>query len=232
MRSAGVDPLPETALPILNLMSTSIDEFDAVWSVLDELDTEKQEIDVLVLNCMIKAAVHLNDLQRAVGAYKSYADYKVAPDQDTYHSLLDGAIQASHRQIGDLVLADMKTADIKPNRDTFQKMISLCLTQSTYEDAFFYLEELKAAGYVPSRDTYYQLVDTCCLAGDQRYTIAIDDMLECGHDVPSSYRTDMSRRFREASAVKQQAAIRGAGLQGAAQRFIESAGALDAKLQQ
>lgn len=183
MRGQGVIPTQGTTAPIMEMISVDVDALDRTWSILDELLAEGKTIDVSALNVIIEASVALNDLQRAVGAYKSFSTYQVKPSAETYTFLLDGCILASHRELGDKLLSDMKEAGLKPITATYEKMIMLCLTQETYEDAFFYLEEMKAAGHLPPLELYEAMVERCVQAGDGRFKLVLEEVKECGYDV-------------------------------------------------
>lgn len=188
MRSNEIPPLPGTSIPILDFVKVDVESLDKAWSIVDEIHKEKSGVDIDALKVIIQASVLLADLQRAVGVYKSLSDYGVEPDLTIFNLLLDGCITAQHRQLGDLLLADMKELKVEPDKETYEKMIKLCLTQEVYEDAFFYLEEMKAAGFVPPRTVYEALVLKCHSKGDTRMDIALEEMRECGYDmsIPTS----------------------------------------------
>ena len=181
MRSNKIEPNTEPATPIFNAISQSIETLDDAWTLLDELHTEGKPIDIVALNTTIRAAVHLGDLQRAVGIYKVFPDFKVKPDVETYNLLLRGCQLAKHRELGDRLLTDMRDTGIKPNEITYERLVILCTTQSTYEDAFFYLEEMKSLGFKPAYPIYESIIRKCVSTGDSRYKLAIDEMYEMGH---------------------------------------------------
>jgi len=168
---------------ISNISLQDSESIDRAW---DALETLKQEGNFLPLhlNLLINASIELKDLQRAMGIYKSFDDYSVVPSIPVFHSLFDGCITAQHRQLGDLLLADMKKYGLEPNSVTFAKLIQLCLTQDAYEDAFFYLEEMKASGRTPHRSIYVNLVHKCWSANDPRVEMVLDEMKECGYELP------------------------------------------------
>ncbi len=195
MRSNNILPLPSTALPISQIISKDVDALDSVWPILDELQEEKATIDVIALNAIIEAAVALGDLQRAVGTYKSFSDYNVVPDRDTFRTLLDGSIVARHLQLGTIMLEGMKELDIAPDATTFRQMIELCLTQEVYDDAFLHLEEMKAAGFKPTQETYEAIVVTCASRGDYRYDIAMKEMQEQGYPIAKDFEVEVSQIY-------------------------------------
>ncbi|KAJ3749045.1 hypothetical protein DFH05DRAFT_1439569, partial [Lentinula detonsa] len=178
--------LPSTLLPILEYVKKNIDTFDSTWALMDEIHKERP-LQLSSLNIIVRAAIALGDLQRAVGAYKSFPDYNIKADRDTFHLLLEGAVAARHQALGDRILQDMKEAQIIFNSRTYELMIDLALTQETYEEAFQYLEEMKAAGFKPVESTYKALVNRCALEGDSRYTIALEEMEEMGYEVYSEF---------------------------------------------
>lgn len=226
MRSSDVEPLPGTTQPIVTLISKDIDTLDETWSIFDEMHKEEKPIHVTALNTLVQAAVRLGDLQRAVGSYKSFADYNVTPNRDTFHYLFDGSIATAHRPLGDLLLEDMKALKIEPDNHTYEKMIQLCLTQDNYEDAFFYLEEMKSARHVPPKPIYEALIHKCASSGDVRYHIALDEMKENGYASPLNHDREIEAIFRSAEeALKTRQPI--VPMDGAAQRFIETGGLQD-----
>lgn len=184
IRSHDIIPVAETAMPIFQAIRSSSDAVDEAWGHLEALHEEGKKIDVTALNVIIQASVALNDLQRAVGTYKACENLGVAPNVDTYNLLLSGCIAAEHRQLGDRLLAEMKLAQIKPDARTYERLIVLCLTQSTYEDAFFYLEEMKTEGHVPPVTVYEALIHKCVSVGDTRHQLAVEELVECGYEVP------------------------------------------------
>lgn len=185
MRTNDILPLPGTSVPILDCVKVDVESLDSAWAIIDEIHEAKSGVDIDALKVIIQASVLLRDLQRAVGVYKSLSDYGMEPDVTIFNLLLDGCIAAQHRQLGDLLLADMKEIKIQPNEETYEKMIRLCLTQEVYEDAFFYLEEMKAAEFVPPRTVYEALVLKCRSMGDTRLDIALAEMRECGYSMPN-----------------------------------------------
>lgn len=229
MRTEGIEPLPETAYSVFETM-TDTEAVDSTWAIIDELQKTGKAVDITVLQALIRASVNLGDLQRAIGAYKSLPDYDASADLTIFNLLLQGCLRASHRELGDLLLTDMKAAKVKPNQETYETFISLCLTQDDYEDAFFYLEEMKAAGFHPSRRVYDVLVEKCVVSGDPRFKIALEEMEEQGHQ-PSPQLRRMVREAwnteRSAPVSKQDRDVIAAEpvtIDGAARRFIETGG--------
>ncbi|KAH9839318.1 uncharacterized protein C8Q71DRAFT_704410 [Rhodofomes roseus] len=190
MRSHQIAPLPETAIPISDVVATDSDSIDEAWSHLEALHEEGKTVDTSALNVVIRASVMLGDLQRAMGTYKAAGSLGVVPDVDTYNLLFAGCVAAQHRQLGDRLLTEMKTAGVRADERTYERLVTLCLTQANYEDAFFYLEEMKAEGHVPPHSVYVALIRKCVSLGDTRYKLAVEEMLECGYEV-----TDALSRF-------------------------------------
>jgi len=183
MRSNEVDPIDSTSATILDAVKINAESVDIACLTIDEIYKEKKSVDLAALKVLIQAAVHLGDLQRALGTYRSFPDYNVVPDISIFNILLDGCIKTQHRQVADSLLMDLKEANLKPNQNTYEKIIYLCLAQETYEDAFFYLEEMKAAGHSPPRKVYKALAEKCRLNNDARFDIIIEEMQESGYDI-------------------------------------------------
>ena len=192
MRKQRINPTSETVRPFTEFLQQNVDRVDSVWKLLDEWRREGNTVDPLILNPIIHASVHLNDLQRAVGAYKSFSDYDCKPDVETFNVLLSGCVAAKHRELGDKLLLDLKQAAVKPNATTYEYIILLCLTQPTYDDAFFYLEEMKTQKFVPSARVYAAIIQTCVAARDSRYSIALAEMHQCGCTLSPSLRRFLS----------------------------------------
>ncbi|KAG6820981.1 hypothetical protein H0H93_008610 [Arthromyces matolae] len=220
MQSYQVNPSPETASGLLDALNGP-EPIDLLWGITDKLLQDGKHIHLTVLHVLIKASVKLGDLQRAIGAYKSLPEYGAQADITIFNSLLLGCVTASHRPLGDLLLDDMKALQIKPDQETFETFIFLCLTQNEYEDAFFYLEEMKAAGFNPGYDVYAGLVTKCINADDSRYSIALKEMQEMGHQP----RMELKKLMKHKEGGQQSRnTLRRPSLDGAARRFIESGG--------
>ena len=181
MRNHGIMPSIETAQPIFELITSSVETVDEAYGFLVEARQAGRVVDISAFNVIIQACVALADLQRALGTYQSASDLGVVPDVETYNLLLTACISARHRQLGDRILKEMLDAGISPDIRTYERLVVLCLTQPTYEDAFYYLEEMKTRGLVPTQAIYEAIIRKCFSVGDNRYKIAIDEMLERGY---------------------------------------------------
>jgi len=194
MRTNGINPVATTTSFIFDWIKRDIDSLDSAWTLIDEIFTANGSIDIDALKVVVRASIFLGDLQRAVGVYKSFADYNLSPDLTTFNLLLDGCVTAQHRPLGDLLLTDMKRFQVKPDQETYRNMIRLCLTQTVYEEAFYYLEEMKAAGYVPPQDVYQSLSDKCVAAEDPRSHMVLQEMRECGYRLEDTRTKTIARR--------------------------------------
>ena len=192
MRSEDIKPVSGTTSAIFDAISKDADILASTWSLIDVIVKEdKQPVDIAGLNVIIQAAVALGELQRAVGTYKMFVDYDVKPTVETFNLLFSGCVTASHRELGDRLLADMKEAKVKPDARTYEHVILLCLTQPKYEDAFFYLEEMKAGRYRPTEKVYETLIRKCLSVADMRYRLALEEMMRCGYRVSNELRRDI-----------------------------------------
>lgn len=223
MRSNGIEPRPETAFPMLSTMSTP-EDLDTTWAIIDELHTSGVAIDPAALHVLIKASIDLGDLQRAIGAYKNLSDYGISADIRIFNLLLTGCIAASHRALGDRLLADMKEAKVKPNSATYDNIITLCLTQADYEDAFFYLEEMKSARHKPFYAVYEKIVRKCLSANDPRYKVALEELREIGYHPSRHLMAELERVAKKPKQDHDVIAPEPVTLDGTAQRFIDSGG--------
>ncbi|KAG6907662.1 hypothetical protein DXG01_007866 [Tephrocybe rancida] len=227
MRSQEIEPIPETVSSLLAALSDT-ETIDSVWVIIDEMVKEGKKIDLSVLQALISASVKLGDLQRAIGAYKSLAEYGATPDLAIFNSLIEACRSASHRDLGNLLLNDMRAANINPDEVTYEKFISLCLTQQDYEDAFFYLEEMKSAGFHPGYNVYAALVKKCLNHGDFRYRIALKEMEEKdfkpGSEIRRLRRAVESRPVGKGVVEERNDLTQRVGIDGSALRFIESGG--------
>lgn len=239
MRSNGIEPTMETALPLIDIKDEDVGVIDKIMNLLDLMHKDGNPIDITALQVIIRAAVKLGDLQRAMGTYKSYSEYNVQPDRITYNLLLEGCVAAEHRGLGDVLLNDMKAAKVKANQKTYESMIHLCLTQEVYEDAFYYLEEMKAAGFKPPQHVYESLIRKCLTHGDVRWHIAMEEMLEYGYHIFQELRVmidkergaDLQQHLQDQEPLHsdQKSSDAPVTLDGAAQRFIETGGLVNTK---
>lgn len=186
IRDYHVTPDSGTAYPIYKAISGNVSSVDAAWKHLDDLHADGKRVDALALDVVLRAAVRIQDLQRALGIYKAYPDFNASPSIDTFNILLVGCTRVSQRQLGDKLMTEMTEAGIKPNAKTYEGVIELCLSQPTYEDAFYYLEEMKAEGFTPPPSTYVRIIKKCVLNGDSRHQLAMEEMRSLGYEIPKS----------------------------------------------
>lgn len=191
-RSAGLTPSLATVSPIVHLIQRDPDAIDHAWALLNETDEAgDKRPDLLAVNCILQASVYQNDLQRAFGIYKSLPGLDVQPDALSFTLLLDGCIQARHRELGERLLKEMKEAGIQMNAEIYERIILLNLTQSSYEDAFFFLEEMKGQNFKPSYHLYDKIVQRCISAGDPRYKLALEELEQMGYSVLPNLRNKL-----------------------------------------
>ncbi|TDL26251.1 hypothetical protein BD410DRAFT_716086 [Rickenella mellea] len=188
LRTAGMEIRSDMTSPITTIIQRDPDAVDTAWTVLDELRSEGENVDIIAVNVVIEAAVYLNDMGRAIGTYKSLADMQVVPNAETYNLLLEGCVRSKHRDLGIKLLMEMKEKEIKPTVETYTQLIRLCLTQVTYEDAFFYLEEMKGLGLQPTYSIYDSLVRKLVETGDTRYRLAVEELEQMGYKVTPRLR--------------------------------------------
>lgn len=187
MDNVGITPTTETTYPIFKHIIGDAERLEMACNHLEDLQQEVEvPFPVAAFNCIIQASISLGDLQRAIGLYNSFPDFKVRPSVDTYNLLLGGCIASTHRELGDKLLLDMKNARVLPDARTYERLIVLCLTQTNYEDAFFYLEEMKEQRMIPSLNIYESLIRKCVTMGDTRYKLAVEELQECGYKVDKS----------------------------------------------
>jgi pentatricopeptide repeat protein len=187
MDNAGITPTTDTTYPIFKYIIEDAERLDTSCDHLEDLQQEVEvPFPVAAFNCIIQASISLGDLQRAIGLYNSFAEFKVKPNVDTYNLLLGGCVASAHRELGDKLLLDMKKARVLPDARTYERLVVLCLTQNNYEDAFFYLEEMKEQKMVPSLNIYESLIRKCVAMGDTRYKLAVEELQECGYRVDRS----------------------------------------------
>ncbi|KIJ49470.1 hypothetical protein M422DRAFT_161368 [Sphaerobolus stellatus SS14] len=183
-------PIRQSTLePVVELISSSVDNVNKAWSMLEKLYDAGKPVTVHALNALLGASVHLRNLQMTVGIYKTYEKFHVKPTVDTLNLLLRACIAESHKDLGMKFLEDLQRQDdVKLDITSYERIIRLCLTQSDYEDAFFYLEEMKAAGFKPPAMIYVQIIKKCVFYKDTRVQIAVEEMRECGYEIPRSLK--------------------------------------------
>ncbi|TIB18186.1 hypothetical protein E3P92_00776 [Wallemia ichthyophaga] len=189
MRQNKIAPQLETAQPILDVISKSVDSVDDAYYMLQDLQKEGEAIDISALNVIISASIKLGDIHRALSTFQEVDTFNLKPSTETYNILLSGCIDTSNRSLGDKLLTLMKKQGIQPDKRTFERLIVLCLTQSTYEDAFYYLEEMKSVGYIPPQSVYETLIRRCKSLGDSRYKVALEELCECQYKPSRSLMT-------------------------------------------
>jgi len=184
MGAVGIVPTTETTYPIFKYIVEDAERLETACNHLEDLQQEvKTGFHVAAFNCVIQASIAFGDLQRAIGLYNSLPEFNVRPNESTFNLLLGGCIAATHRELGDKLLLEMKDARVLPSARTYERLILLCLTQTNYEDAFFYLEEMKEQKMIPSLDIYESLIRKCVTMGDMRYKLAVEELKECGYKV-------------------------------------------------
>lgn len=175
-----------TTTPIFDYMKKDIERIDSTWGILDELRNSGQDVNIAAINVIIQASVFFGDIQRAVGTYKVIPEYGLSATVETYNLLLSACIGASHRELGDHIIADMKKAGIRADAGTYERLVLLCLTQNMFEDAFFYLEEMKGHKLLPTYGIYDAIIRKCVSVGDTRFKLALDEMKQVGYQPSAS----------------------------------------------
>lgn len=185
IRASGNVPSLATARPILQVIQSDPDTVDNAYTVLEELSTEGQKMDIVAANVIVEAAVSLNDIQRAIGIYKSLPTLGLTPNIDTYNLLMDVCRRVGHRELAERLFKDMADSNVKPDANTYRHFIRVQLMQTNYEEAFFYLEDMKGKGLKPTRPIYESIIRRCVSVGDSRYKLAVEEMEQMGYDIMS-----------------------------------------------
>lgn len=191
MRDHDIQPSLETAYPIFEVISESVDTVDDAYGVLDSTKQDGNIVDISALNVVIQACIALGDLQRALGMYKAASDLGVTPNIETYNLLLSACIRTSHRELGDRILNEMRVAGVQPDVRTYERLVVLCLTQTNYEHAFYYLEEMKSRTLRPTVAIYEAIIRKCFSVGDTRHQLALEEMVEQGYEVSGKLKAFM-----------------------------------------
>lgn len=181
IRSSGSEPTIETALPILRAIQTDPDAVDNAYSILEELVSEGQRIEILALNTVLSGAVHMSDIQRAIGIYKSLNSLNLKPNLQTFNLLLDVCRRCSHFELSERLVKDMAEAGIKLDTTSYRNLIGVYLAQTNYEEAFFYLEHMKGQGLKPTYYIYESIIRRCISTGDTRYKLAVEELEQMGY---------------------------------------------------
>ncbi|KAJ7132806.1 hypothetical protein C8R43DRAFT_1239561 [Mycena crocata] len=239
MRQTDIIPTVHTALPIVQLVHQKPEIIDDLWAVLRKMQEEGKSVDIAIFNALLQASVSIAPLTRALADYNTLKSYGLRPNAETFHVFIDGCISANNIAYGELAFRQFKEAGTLLDRDVFGKMISLHLTQDTYDDAFLYLEEMQNAGHVPAPHLYEAIAEKCATVGDPRFSMALDEMTEVGHRVHPDFLLHCSHLNAAAKAAAQDTAAQSRaealkdplfasiGLDGAAQKFIETGGIMD-----
>lgn len=220
----GVEPTLATARPLVESMVApgDIKWVDAGFDALEGLHIKGSRIDPAAFNAVLKAAEEYGDLKRAIVIYRQAASFGVAPDIETFNTLLSACVKLAARDQALLVLADMEhqLGPATKDADTFQHLIELYLTQKDYEPAFQYLEEMKAARFRPSLATYEAIAATCWTRQDERFKLVLEEMQMGGYKPSRGFL--QSLKTGEAGEARQRRP-RGEGGEGKERRTTRKA---------
>ncbi|KAK7057242.1 Methyltransf-25 domain-containing protein [Favolaschia claudopus] len=219
MRQNNIEPTPQTALPILQIVTQRPQILDDLWEILSKMNEEGKTIDPSVCSTLLQASLSTQPLSRVLADYNMLKSLGVGPNAETFHIFLDGCISAGNVPYGELAFQQLKEADVPLDHDMFAKMITLHLTQDTYEGAFVHIEAMQSSGHIPAQHLYEALAIKCATVGDARYLIALDEMKEVGHRVTPEFSQRCSRLNANASLRNPEFG----SLDGSAQKFIETA---------
>lgn len=176
----GVEPTLATARPLVESMVSrrDIKWVDAGFDALEALHTKGHRVDPAAFNAVLKAAAEYGDLKRAVVIFRQAESFNVAPNLETFNTLLAACVKAGAREQAEIVKRDMEAqlGAATKDADTFQHLIELYLGQENYEPAFQYLEEMKAARHRPPLSVYEGMVRRCWEASDERFRLVLEEM--------------------------------------------------------
>ena len=191
MRENGLSPTISTIEPIAAVLSTP-EIIDQALYGIEDIHAAKEPVDIAAVNAVILASSRLGDLRRARATQAMIGQIGLIPNVDTFNLVLQGCIKASHRPLGDNIMAEMEAAGVKPDQTTYESMVELCLVPDEYEDAFFFLEKMKEEGYKPSLSVYQALLRKCATAQDKRWRLVQDEMFALGYKIDAATRRAIS----------------------------------------
>ncbi|KAJ7084329.1 hypothetical protein B0H15DRAFT_911071 [Mycena belliarum] len=234
MRGSGMNPTMETALPVVHAVERNPDVLVNLWAVLTEMKQAEKPIDICVFNTLLLASVSTQPLSRALADYNTLNSYGFSPNPETFHIFIDACIAAGNAAFGDLAFRQLKESGASLDHDIYGKMITLHLTQKIYDEAFLYLVDMQGAGHVPSRHLYEALIVKCATTGDERKTVALDEMRDAGHTIHPEFLEHLTQLAELAKAAEPvveapstSPAFGRGGIDGLAQRFIETGGLVE-----
>ncbi|KAJ6499358.1 hypothetical protein C8R45DRAFT_982182 [Mycena sanguinolenta] len=224
MRQSNIHPTTHTTLPIVWAVEQQPEILEDLWETLRRMHNEGLPVDPSACNALLQASFSTQPLSRAIGDYTVLKSLGVHPSAETFHIYIDGCISAGNVAYGELAWQQLKEAQVALDHDVFGKMITLHLTQDAYDDAFLYLEDMQGAGHVPAQHLYEALAVKCATNGDPRYLVALDEMKEVGHKVTPQLQSYCSELNEVADVRLRAEALKGLGVDGSAQKFIETGG--------
>ncbi|KAJ1650512.1 hypothetical protein IWQ61_008705 [Dispira simplex] len=168
--------------PMLHPLERQLFRFPAqtaiVLDVIKELQLEGKMPFLSVLNTLLSVTVRQGNIRDAIPFLRQFKPvYRVEPDRDTYHILLEGCIATGDKVLADQLFQEMKeSSSVQPTPATYSKMILLNARRPDYEKAFDLLEEMKSLDMIPPATVYGTLIKKCVLANDSRAKMALREM--------------------------------------------------------
>ncbi|KAJ6593845.1 hypothetical protein B0H19DRAFT_919621 [Mycena capillaripes] len=229
MRQNNINPTTQTAFPLVEAVQQRPEILDELWEILNQMIKDGNPVDTSACGSLLQASLSTQPLSRTLADYNMLKSLGLTSSPETFHVFIDGCISAGNVVYGELAFRQLKEAGIALDHDVFGKMITLHLTQDTYDDAFLYLEEMQSASHVPAPHLYEALAVKCATVGDQRYLVALEEMKEVGHSIPPELtlycsQLDNDATIRARAEPLKDTKISGLGIDGSAQRFIETGG--------
>ncbi|KAH8828404.1 hypothetical protein DL96DRAFT_1815640 [Flagelloscypha sp. PMI_526] len=130
---------------------------------------------------LLSGALAQRDLQRAIALFQNFESYGHKPDLHTFNLLLKACVEMDQIDLGKGLAQAMDQAGILPSDESYEHLIALSLAQqSTFDRAFNYLREMDDKNVFVSNRLYELLVDRLIDAGDRRWKVAHQTLLERG----------------------------------------------------
>lgn len=206
MRTVGIPPTKETAMPIAKALGRDIPAIRKALLTLHDLAKEN-ELDVVAVNVVIHSFAYNGLYDQCMSTYYLAPSWGVDVNIETVDALLDACIHNQEVENGVSIYERHTKDGLQPTASTLSKMVVLICTQENYEEAFKYLELMKQNGLKPLRGAYYRLVKKLAKANDPRLPWLLDEMQSCQYEMPTHIQAYIDQHCSNAAEEKDADAV-------------------------
>mmetsp|Transcript_129258 Transcript_129258/g.288998 ORF Transcript_129258/g.288998 Transcript_129258/m.288998 type:complete len:965 (-) Transcript_129258:64-2958(-) len=136
--------------------------FDRVWTVYEEMLSEKLQFSIVTYNALIDACARSCDMGRVQNLLQEMASQDIEPNMITYSTIVKGYCQDNRLDEAFELLDNMKkTANLLPDEITYNTLLDGCARNGLFDRGIGILEEMQADGVTPSNFTLSVLAKLC-----------------------------------------------------------------------